>query len=152
MTRLALALLLASACAATAEKPDEVHITLRATETATATATAMPVATPSATATPMATTTAQPAVDAALAEQLFTQGRELMSAGLVAEACLKFEQSFAIDQAIGTLLNMASCHERSGRTIDACGGYRRVQQIARGKSDARERFAAEKANALGCPP
>ena len=55
----------------------------------------------------------------ALAQSLFEEGRQLMSNGKFAEACPKFESSYKLDPAAGTLLNLAVCHEKVGRTAAA---------------------------------
>jgi len=75
-----------------------------------------------------------------------------MEAGLVDQACVKFEQSMATDPAIGTLLNIATCHEKAGRKTQACNAFRQAAQMSKGSSDARTRFATERADGLGCPP
>lgn len=59
------------------------------------------------------------AADKALATTLFKAGRALMNAGEIAKACRKFEESQRLDPAGGTLLNLAVCHEKEGRTATA---------------------------------
>ena len=50
------------------------------------------------------------------AEALFDEGKSLMIEGKLAVACEKLEQSQRIDPAVGTLLYLAECYEKSGRT------------------------------------
>lgn len=53
--------------------------------------------------------------DPAGAEKLYDDGSKLLAADDWAGACAKFEQSFALDAAPGTLLNLASCAEHDGK-------------------------------------
>jgi hypothetical protein len=53
------------------------------------------------------------------ADEAFRQGRDLMKAGHAAEACPLLEKSYALEPALGTLLNVADCHERTGRWVSA---------------------------------
>lgn len=54
------------------------------------------------------------------ADVLFEQGRVLLDAGKYPEACAKFEQSMAKDpRAVGTLMNLGLCNERSGKVATA---------------------------------
>lgn len=87
--------------------------------------------------------------DPAAAEVLFEEGRKLLKQGLVDAACPKFAESHRLDPALGSLLNLASCHEEQGRIATAWGEYRDAEQVAKREGDKkRERFAAQKVRAL----
>jgi hypothetical protein len=49
------------------------------------------------------------------ADRTFQEGLSLYDAGKIAEACVKFGESYALDAALGTLQNLAACHEREGK-------------------------------------
>ena len=51
-----------------------------------------------------------------IAEALFLQGQERMAAQDITAACDLFTRSLKMDPALGTLLNLARCHERQGKT------------------------------------
>jgi hypothetical protein len=70
------------------------------------------------------------ATDPVAAETLFDEGRRLMQAGSYAEACSKFEASQRLDPGVGTLLNLADCLERSGRTASAWSRFRETAAAA----------------------
>lgn len=67
----------------------------------------------------------------AKADQLFEEGRALMKSDLHA-ACEKFEQSLQFNsQAIGTLMNVALCDEKLGRTASAVKKFTEARDRAR---------------------
>ncbi|HKP63161.1 MAG TPA: hypothetical protein VJV78_40770 [Polyangiales bacterium] len=67
----------------------------------------------------------------AAAEALFDRGLELMREGKVAEACTQLEQSQAIETGIGTMMYLAECYERLGRTASAWALFREAASAAR---------------------
>jgi hypothetical protein len=85
----------------------------------------------------------------AAAEALFNQGRDLMTAGKFVDACPKFEASQRLDPGLGTMLNLAECYEKTGRTASAWAEYREAIPLARAAgSKARQDLASERAQAL----
>lgn len=87
--------------------------------------------------------------DQARAEALFTEGRRLLAASRFAEACPKFAESQRLDPAIGTLLNLGDCYEKTGRTASAWAVFQGAAEEARRASDARRgTVASERAAAL----
>ncbi len=53
--------------------------------------------------------------DPAAAEALFQKGRDAMDREDYDTACEMFEESFALDEAAGTVLNLAACEEKRGK-------------------------------------
>jgi hypothetical protein len=91
----------------------------------------------------------KPAGNRAAAEALFNQGRDLVNAGRYAEACPKFEASQQLDPGLGTMLNLADCYEKTGRTASAWAEYREAIPLARAAgSKTRLDLATERAEAL----
>jgi hypothetical protein len=87
---------------------------------------------------------------AAMAEALFQQGRDLLKEKRYAEACARFEDSQRLDPKLGTLLNLAVCHETVGRFATAWAEYTSAATRARRDGQReREDFARGKAEALG---
>ncbi|MFZ5893699.1 MAG: tetratricopeptide repeat protein [Myxococcota bacterium] len=92
---------------------------------------------------------AQSSGDKAAAEALFVEGRKLMEAGRYVDACPKFEASQRLDPGVGTMLNLAECYEKVGRTASAWAEFREVISAARAAdSKEREALARERAAAL----
>ena len=87
--------------------------------------------------------------DAATAELLFQQGRDLLRAGKAADACPKLAESQRLDPATGTLLALAMCHEADGKLASAWAEFTTVQAQARSENrQDREDAARERAATL----
>jgi hypothetical protein len=85
----------------------------------------------------------------AAAEALFEEGITLAEAGKLPQACQKFEASETLDAAVGTLLRLADCYERTGRLASAWARFREARSMAQAQAMAdRERIATERAQAL----
>src|SRR5262249_41226110 len=94
-------------------------------------------------------TTARADADKATAEALFAEGRRLMAAGDYEAACPKLAASQKLDPGVGTMLNLADCHEKSGKTASAWVEFREVISSARAAgSKEREQLARTRAAAL----
>jgi hypothetical protein len=80
--------------------------------------------------------------DPIAAEALFETGKRLLNADDWKGACEKFEKSWELDPAVGTLLKIAKCHEHEGKLATAWYDYRRAESFNREKveqSPARRR-------------
>jgi hypothetical protein len=87
--------------------------------------------------------------DAAAAEALFSEGRQLMNQGNFAQACPKFRESQRLDPGVGTLLYLADCYEKTGSTASAWASFLEAASAARKVDDARrEQVARDRASAL----
>jgi tetratricopeptide (TPR) repeat protein len=75
------------------------------------------------------------AADRQAATVLFKDGKALLDKGKIAEACRKLEDSQRLDPAAGTLLNLAVCHEKEGRTASAW--YEFTDALATARKDNR---------------
>jgi hypothetical protein len=79
--------------------------------------------------------------DIAAAEALFQQGRELLDQGKIDAACEKFESSQASEASSGTLLNLADCRLRQGRTATAWAQFVAAERLS--KVQNRQEHATE---------
>jgi hypothetical protein len=87
--------------------------------------------------------------DTATAEALFEEGKRLMAAQQYAAACAKLEESQRIDPGVGTLFNLADCHEQLGKTASAWGEFTEVAALSKAAGQtAREEVARQRAAAL----
>ena len=100
----------------------------------------------------VATTGASAQGAGAQAEVLFRQGKELMTAGKIPEACAAFDESQRLDPAITTLMNQANCREKNNQLATAWGLFLEVDRAARVSSDqgtqALRQVAKERATKL----
>jgi hypothetical protein len=76
----------------------------------------------------------------AVAEALFRDGAQLLADDHIDEACGKLAESQKIDPALGTLLYLAACHEKQGRTASAWAEFTSARQWAE-RSNQTERLA-----------
>jgi hypothetical protein len=67
----------------------------------------------------------------AVAEMLFYTAKGLMEDNKIAKACKKFRESYRLDPAAGTLLNLAVCHEKEGKLASAWGEFHQAETDAR---------------------
>jgi hypothetical protein len=82
----------------------------------------------------------------AAAETLFQQGTELLANKQYAQACEKFEGSQQLDPALGTLLRLADCYDRVGKTASAWTSFRDAASLAGSRNEGeRQRIASERA-------
>ena len=71
------------------------------------------------------------AEDKAAADALFDAGKRLFSAGSNAAACEKFAASQQLDPGVGTLMFLADCYGRIGKTASAWATWREAAAAAR---------------------
>ncbi|HET7542512.1 MAG TPA: hypothetical protein VFK05_21730, partial [Polyangiaceae bacterium] len=89
------------------------------------------------------------ASNAALAESLFREGKRLSSERKFAEACPKFAESYKLDPGLGTLLNLAMCHESEGKPATAWAEFSEASSRAKREGDTdRAQLADEHVRAL----
>jgi len=89
--------------------------------------------------------------DKAAAEALFDRGLALLREGKLEEACHTLEQSQSIERGIGTMLYLAECYEKSGRTASAWALFREAASEAQAAGQT-ERAAAGRQRAERLEP
>ena len=95
------------------------------------------------------TSLAQTAGNKAAAEALFEQGKLLMQSGDYSQACQKLEASQKLDEGIGTLLYLADCYEKTGRTASAWAMFKEAASIAGAQGqESRQKLASHRAKTL----
>ncbi len=90
-----------------------------------------------------ATAQASDAGDKAAAEALFQQGKSLMEQKQYAEACEKFRASQELDAGLGTLLHLADCYEKEGRTASAWATFEEAASVAASRGDTNRNDIAQ---------
>ena len=84
----------------------------------------------------------------AKADALFKQGKQLLADKKYADACKAFQDSYELDPAIGTQLNLALCYEQWGKVATAQLAYLEAEKQAAVKGDKRAAPARQRADAL----
>jgi hypothetical protein len=87
--------------------------------------------------------------DPAAATTLFQEGRDAAKKGDYTTACRKMEDSFRIDPAVGTLLNLADCREHLGHLASA---WQRFQEAAEKLGPSDDRLPAVKQRIAALAP
>jgi len=70
------------------------------------------------------------AEEKATAEAVFEEGMRLIKQGKFAEACPKFEMSQRVEPAVGTMLYLAECYEKTNRSASAWAMFREAASLA----------------------
>jgi hypothetical protein len=81
--------------------------------------------------------------DRAAADALFDEARKLMAEGRHARACPKLAAAQKLRPGVGTLLNLAACYEKLGRTASAWATFRDAATAAQHSGDERQAVAEE---------
>ncbi len=77
-----------------------------------------------------------------VAQTLFDEGKRLMKEEKYAQACPKLAESYKLQQFTGTLLNLATCNEKWGKTATAWAQFRDALATAKREANAdREGYA-----------
>ena len=85
------------------------------------------------------------ATEKATAEALFQQGTDLMAEKQYAAACEKFAGSQQLDPALGTVLRLADCNDRIGKSASAWAMFKEGASMARSRNEPeRQRMADER--------
>jgi hypothetical protein len=83
----------------------------------------------------------------AAARQLFDDAQKEIDGGKVEAACTKYAESNRLDPHLGTLLHLADCYEKSGKTASAWVSFRHAYEVAARTPNEEKRAALAKARA-----
>lgn len=87
--------------------------------------------------------------EATLAQSLFEDAKRLKAEKKYDQACPKFTESYRLDPAAGTLLNLAVCNEEWGKTATAWAQYKdSISQARKDRREDREKYASERVSVL----
>jgi hypothetical protein len=86
------------------------------------------------------------------ATALFKTGKELAGKGQWQDACPKFEASYKREKNLGTLMNLADCHEHIQRLARAWGEWNTAAEIAAKAPNEAERADLAKRRATALEP
>lgn len=86
--------------------------------------------------------------DAAAAQALFDEATALKAQDQWAKACPKFDSSYKLDPALGTLLNLANCYEKLNQVASAWAKWDEAFQWATKNGDDRAEYARSQRDAL----
>lgn len=82
--------------------------------------------------------------DPAAAEALFREGRALLERGELDAACEKLEASNALDASAGTLLNLATCRLKQGKTATSWAVFVSAERLAKNQNRAEQALEAKR--------
>src|SRR5580704_15450919 len=85
---------------------------------------------------------------AAEADVLFREGKKLLKAGKIAEACEKLDASDRLESSVGTLLNLADCRERNHQLATAWATFRKAAVAAKTGRDGKREAEAKRREKL----
>lgn len=82
------------------------------------------------------------------ADRLFREGRDLLEAGKLKEACEAFRESHRVAPSVGAMLNLGDCLARRELRAEAWESFRAAAALAREAGDRRELVALAHADVL----
>lgn len=74
----------------------------------------------------------------------FNHGREAAQKGDYPTACVQFAESSRLDPKVGTLLNLADCHEHTEKYAQAMAVWQQAMNLSQATSDDRVAFARDR--------
>ncbi|HEX4454716.1 MAG TPA: hypothetical protein VH143_27840 [Kofleriaceae bacterium] len=82
------------------------------------------------------------------ADVLFREGKQLLKAGKLAEACEKLDASDRLESSVGTLLNLADCREKNHQLATAWATFRKAAVAAKTARDGKREAEAKRREKL----